>query len=101
MGHEQENPGVISQEGPARHADRLPDSGKYLLVSRCGYSVASGTGRQPPPAASFPGLPEEQMRTGAVITIAGAHDARNAASRLTRPVPDGSGRAGILAWRRR
>jgi len=33
MGDEQENPGVISQEGPAGHAHRLPDSGKYLLVS--------------------------------------------------------------------
>jgi hypothetical protein len=41
------------------------------------------------------------MRTDAVITIAGAHDARNAASRLTTPVPDGSCRAEILAWRRR
>jgi len=30
------------------------------------------------------------MRIGAVITIAGAHDARNAASRPTVPVPDGS-----------
>jgi len=39
------------------------------------------------------------MRTGAVITIAAAHDARNAASRLTMPVPDGSCRATILAWR--
>ena len=28
------------------------------------------------------------MRIGAVITIAGAHDARNAASRPTVPVPD-------------
>jgi hypothetical protein len=33
------------------------------------------------------------MRTDAVITIVGAHDARNAASRLTMPVPDGSCRA--------
>jgi hypothetical protein len=33
------------------------------------------------------------VRTDAVITIAGAHDARNAASRLTMPVPDGSCRA--------
>jgi len=41
------------------------------------------------------------MRTHAVITIAGARDARNAAFRLTRPVPDGNCRAGILAWRRR
>ena len=41
------------------------------------------------------------MRTDAVITIAGAHDAHDAASRLTGPVPDGSCRAGILAWRRR
>jgi hypothetical protein len=40
------------------------------------------------------------MRTEAVITIAGAHDARNAASRLTMPVPDGSCQAQILAWRR-
>ncbi len=40
------------------------------------------------------------MRIGAVITIVGAHDARNAASRLTVPVPDGSCRARILAWRR-
>jgi hypothetical protein len=30
------------------------------------------------------------MRTDAVITIAGARDARDAASRLTMPVPDGS-----------
>ena len=35
--------------------------------------------------------------TDAVITIAGAHDARNAASRLTMPAPDGSCRAGILS----
>jgi len=41
------------------------------------------------------------MRTDSVITIAGAHDARDAASRLGKPVPDGSCRAGILAWRRR
>ena len=33
------------------------------------------------------------MRTDAAITIAGAHDARTAASRLTMPVPDGSCRA--------
>ena len=33
------------------------------------------------------------MRIGAVITIVGAHDARNAASRLTMPVPDGSRQA--------
>ncbi len=38
------------------------------------------------------------MRTDSVITIVGAHDARTAAFRLTRPVPDGSCRAGILAW---
>jgi hypothetical protein len=41
------------------------------------------------------------MRTDAVITIVDAHDARNAASRPTMLVPDGSCRAGILAWRRR
>jgi hypothetical protein len=41
------------------------------------------------------------MRIGAVIMIVGAHDARNAASRPTVPVPDGSCRATILAWRRR
>jgi hypothetical protein len=37
------------------------------------------------------------MRTAAVTTIAGAHDARTAASRLTMPVPDRSCRAGIPA----
>jgi hypothetical protein len=63
--------------------------------------VALGTGRQPPAAASFPGLPEELMRISAVITVVGAHDARNAASRPTVPVPDGRCRATILAWRRR
>jgi len=41
------------------------------------------------------------MRTDAVITIADAHDARNAASRLTMPVPDESCRARIVAWRQR
>jgi hypothetical protein len=41
------------------------------------------------------------MRIGPVNTIAVDHDARNAASRPTVPVPDGSGRATILAWRRR
>jgi hypothetical protein len=30
------------------------------------------------------------MRIGAVVTIAADHDARNAASRLTMPVSDGS-----------
>jgi hypothetical protein len=39
------------------------------------------------------------MRTDAVITVAGAHDARTAASRLTMPVPDPSCRARLLAWR--
>jgi hypothetical protein len=33
MSDAQEDPGVISQEGPARHLDKLPDSGNYLLVS--------------------------------------------------------------------
>ena len=33
------------------------------------------------------------MRTDAVTTIVGAHDAHNAASRLTMPVPDGNCRA--------
>ena len=37
------------------------------------------------------------MRIGAVITIVGAHEARNAASRLTMPVSDGSCRAGRQA----
>ena len=41
------------------------------------------------------------MRIGEVITVVGAHDACNAASRPTVPVPDGSYRATILAWRRR
>jgi hypothetical protein len=41
------------------------------------------------------------MRTDALITIAGAHDARDAASRLTMPVRDESCRAQILARRRR
>jgi hypothetical protein len=36
------------------------------------------------------------MRIDAVSTIVGAHEARNAASRLM-PVSDGSGRARILA----
>jgi hypothetical protein len=39
------------------------------------------------------------MRIGAVIAIVGAHDARNAASRLTMSVSEGSYRARILAWR--
>jgi hypothetical protein len=37
------------------------------------------------------------MRIGAVSTIVGAREARNTASRLTRPVSDGSCRARILA----
>jgi hypothetical protein len=37
------------------------------------------------------------MRTDAVITAAGAHDARTAASRPTVPVPDGSCPARIPA----
>ena len=41
------------------------------------------------------------MRIGAVIMIVGAHDARNAASRPTVPMPNGRCRARILAWRRR
>ena len=73
---------MMGQEGPARHVDRLPDSGKELLVLRFGYSLMPGTGPQPPPAASYPGLPEEQMLTDSVSTIAGAHDARSAAARL-------------------
>jgi hypothetical protein len=41
------------------------------------------------------------MRADAVITIAGAHDAHDAAFRLMMPVPEGSCRAAISAWRRR
>jgi hypothetical protein len=41
------------------------------------------------------------MRIGAVTMIVGAHDARNAASRPTVPVPDVRGRARILAWLQR
>ena len=41
------------------------------------------------------------MRIGAVITIVGAHEARNAASRLTMPPSDGSCRARIQAARGR
>ena len=41
------------------------------------------------------------MRIGAVIMIVGAHDAPNAASRPTVPVPDGRRRTRILAWRQR
>ena len=37
------------------------------------------------------------MRIGGVIMIAADHDARNAASRLTMPVSDGSCRATIQA----
>src|SRR5580704_15920369 len=33
MSHAQEYPGVVSQEGPARHPRRIPDSGNNLLVS--------------------------------------------------------------------
>src|SRR5712671_2225826 len=32
MSNAQENLGVVSQEGPARHPDKLADSGKLLLV---------------------------------------------------------------------
>src|ERR1700745_3132164 len=60
MGDQRQNPRMRGQEGPAGHLNRLPDSGKYLLVSRFGYSVAVGTGRRPAAAASFPGLPEER-----------------------------------------
>jgi len=33
MSHAQQHPRVISQEGPARRPDKLPGSGKVLLVS--------------------------------------------------------------------
>jgi hypothetical protein len=51
--------------------------------------------------ASYPGLPEELMRIGAIITIVAAHDARNAAPRLTKPVSDRCCQARILAWQQR
>jgi hypothetical protein len=41
------------------------------------------------------------MRAAAVIAIAAARDARDAAFRLMMPVPEGSCRAAIWAWRRR
>ena len=83
--HAQQNPGVVGQEGPARHPNRLPDSGKNLLVFCCERSLKSGTGRQPPATASFPGLPEELMNIGAIVLTVPAHDARNAAHRLILP----------------
>jgi len=44
-------------------------------------NVASetGTGSQPPTAASYPELPEELMRIGLVVKTARFHDARIAA----------------------
>jgi hypothetical protein len=41
------------------------------------------------------------MRADAVSTIAGAHDAHDAAFRLTMPVLEGSCLAAVSAWRRR
>jgi hypothetical protein len=55
VGHAQEHQGMIGQEGPARHVERIPVTGKNLLVSCCEYSVRPGTGHQPLTTASFPG----------------------------------------------
>ena len=33
MRDQQQNPRMVRQEGPARHADKLSDSGKFMLVS--------------------------------------------------------------------
>jgi len=40
------------------------------------------------------------MLSGAVIMIIRWHSARDGATRLTMPVPDGHRRARILAWHR-
>lgn len=53
--------------------------------------------REPPAAASFPGLLEVFMRIHAVIMIAGVHDADTTAGRLAVPVPDRSRRVGTIA----
>src|SRR5260370_5023029 len=92
MSDAQQNPGMIGQEGPAHHLNTIPDSGKDLLVFWSERSLKSGTGCQPPATASFPGLPEELMNIGAIVR---AHDARNAACRLTMPVSDRRCRARI------
>ena len=41
MGDAQQNPGVTGQEGPARHPDRLPDSGTNALVTPALVMVAA------------------------------------------------------------
>jgi hypothetical protein len=41
IGNAQENQGMVGQEGPVRHPDRLPVSGKNLLVSFFRYSLST------------------------------------------------------------
>jgi hypothetical protein len=53
-----------------------------------------------PDGGQLPGLPEECMLSGPIVTIFRWHSARESAFRLIKPVPDGCRRAGFLAWRR-
>lgn len=69
------------------------DSGKPLLVSVFKRRLKTGTGSQPPIAASDPALPEELMRNGLVVMIAVLMSLTVPRVRLTLPVSDASRQA--------
>ena len=82
-----------SAGSPARHADKLSDSGKTLLVSGCQRRLGSGAGRQFAHDGQLPGLPEELMNMGVMVRPSALMGAHSAMHRMIRPAPDGRRRA--------
>ena len=78
-----------------------PNSGKKLLVFGCGCNVSDTHRNSAAEGGQLPGLPEERMPAGLVITHGRAHGARIAAQPARLSVPDARRRARLLAWRLR
>src|SRR6266852_2550077 len=80
-------PGVVGQEGPARHHQHAIKFWKTVAsfwMRALGCETRTGT--QPPRAASYPGLPEERMPIGLVTIMAGGRSAAAGSPGLHPPV---------------
>ena len=77
------------------------DSGNRLLVFSCGCSVSGTHRNSAAEGGQLPGLPEERMPAGLVLSMAVLMARALPRSRLRPSVPDARRRARSLAWRLR
>src|SRR6202050_5088670 len=70
---------VAGQEGQCATMNMQPNSGNRLLVFGCECSVSDTHRNSAAEGGQLPGLPEERMPAGLVVTHGRAHGARIAA----------------------